>query len=145
MSELDVLDEVLIAHELRRLLWGRFGERAVPSMALVDGVYTVHVRGTAAAYLVTIAANPEPWFELETRAPRADELGAGALTMMPAAPGPLDPATWAADYVLAALGIERAALLVAALTAGWLSDDERAALRPLAAAVAYLAGLEAPA
>jgi hypothetical protein len=59
-------------------------------------------------------------------------------------PDPLDPATTAADYALAALGLERAPLLVAALTAGWMSDDERAALRPLAVGVAYLAGLPYP-
>jgi hypothetical protein len=59
-------------------------------------------------------------------------------------PDPLDPATTAADYAIAALGVERAPLLVAALTAGWLSSEERDALRPLAVGVAYLAGLPYP-
>jgi len=59
-------------------------------------------------------------------------------------PDPLDPATTAADYAIAAIGVERAPLLVAALTAGWLSAEERAALRGLAVGVAYLAGLPYP-
>ncbi len=53
----------------------------------------------------------------------------------------LDPSVTAADYALAALGVEHASLLVTALTAGWMTDAERATLRPLAAGVAHLAGL----
>lgn len=55
-------------------------------------------------------------------------------------PDPLDPTTIAADYVLAALGREHAALVIGALSAGWLTAEEHATLRPLAVAVAYLAG-----
>jgi hypothetical protein len=59
-------------------------------------------------------------------------------------PDPLDPATIAADHAIVAVGRENASTLVAALTAGWMTAEERAALRPLAVAVAYLAGLPYP-
>jgi hypothetical protein len=59
-------------------------------------------------------------------------------------PDPFDSATIAADYAIVAVGVDNAHLLVAALTAGWLVEEERKALWPLAVAVAYLAGLPYP-
>lgn len=58
---------------------------------------------------------------------------------------PFDPAIIAADYVLAAIREPEARkLVVLALSAGWLTPAEFEQLKPLANAVAYLAGLPAP-
>lgn len=56
---------------------------------------------------------------------------------------PFAPAVIAADYIVAALGEENARLAVAALCAGWMTDDEAARLEPLAAAVARMIGMPA--
>ena len=55
---------------------------------------------------------------------------------------PAAEALTAADYVLAAIGPDNAGLLVAALTAGWLTPEEAERLRPLAAGIAYLGGVD---
>ncbi len=52
----------------------------------------------------------------------------------------LAPATTAADYLLAAIGVENAKLARSALTAGWMTDAEREVLAPLADAILHLAG-----
>jgi len=54
----------------------------------------------------------------------------------------LHPALTAADYVVSVIGRKNAKLFVLALTAGWLTPDEATTLRPLAAGVAYLAGVD---
>lgn len=63
-------------------------------------------------------------------------------TSKPPAPlsGNLDQAVSAADYALARIGTENASLLICALSAGWLTHAEYEVLRPLAVAVAYIAG-----
>ena len=52
----------------------------------------------------------------------------------------LDDAVTAADYALARIGSENAGLLVAALSAGWMTPREYETLKPLAVAVAYISG-----
>lgn len=67
---------------------------------------------------------------------------------LPPLPAPLtdtlDNALTAADFALARIGAEHAGLLVNALSAGWLTRDEYAALEPLAVAVAYLSETPLP-
>jgi len=58
--------------------------------------------------------------------------------------GALDGAVAAADYALARIGTENAALLVGALSAGWLTPAEYEVLKPLAVAVAYIGGVAYP-
>lgn len=51
---------------------------------------------------------------------------------------PLHPALIAADYAVAAVGVENAPLLASALEAGWMTDEERTKLADLAAGVRQL-------
>ena len=57
---------------------------------------------------------------------------------------PLAPVTVAADYVIAAVGRDTAEVIVKALSAGWLTREEFETVKPLAAAVAELAGVAPP-
>ncbi len=56
----------------------------------------------------------------------------------------LNPAVTAADYLIAALGMDGAKLALWALRADWLLDREAKQLEPLAAALAYLLNEECP-
>lgn len=58
--------------------------------------------------------------------------------------GNLDEAVTAADHALARIGSENAGLLVAALSAGWMTPAEYETLKPLAVAVAYIGGVAYP-
>jgi len=52
-------DDVLLAHELRRLLWETWGDRAVPHMWIRDDECGLRVRGTDPHYIVTIRRDEE--------------------------------------------------------------------------------------
>lgn len=54
-DEDELLDDVRIAHDIRRMLWDAWGEHAVPSMYGEQGYQALRVHGTdGKRYLITI-------------------------------------------------------------------------------------------